>query len=168
MQTLISKVPDDNGEPMRDSNSVVLAACRGYIDIMRILIQNGGSVTLTALTTAAEFGRLDCIKYVLSWVAEHNMVKLANGSTMREGLGRALHATTWAWRDEVVKALLESGLVDQVALNKSLHTAVIDEEDFYDPDTIEPVPKRSAEGRKRRSEIVNLFVEYWGRCQRKG
>jgi ankyrin repeat protein len=152
------QVPDDYGELTRDSNSVFLAACRGYIDIMRILMQNGGSVTSTALTTAAESRRLDCIKYILSWVAEHDMVKFVDGPTVREGLGTTLDVATWAWRGEVVKTLLESGPVDQVALNRSLHTAVIDEEDFYDPDAINPVPKRSAERRKARSEIINLLL----------
>jgi hypothetical protein len=63
-------------------------------------------VTSRALRTAAECGRLDCVKFLLSWADEHDVGKFVDGSTMREGLGRVLYMTYLAWRDEVVKTLL--------------------------------------------------------------
>jgi hypothetical protein len=119
MRTTWPLFTDDYGELVLDFNSVSLAACRGYIDIMKRLIQHGGSVTTRVLRTAAECGRLDCVKFLLSWAYEHDVGKFVDGSTMREGLGRVLYAASLAWRDEIVKALLESEDFGQVAMNRS-------------------------------------------------
>jgi hypothetical protein len=76
------------------------------------------------------------------------------GLWMKEGLGGALCAASLAWRDEIAESLPESGQINQVAMNRPLHTAVLDEEDFDDLDSVNAVFKSSDEGMEKRFELV--------------
>jgi len=60
-----------------------------------------------------------------------------------------------------VAALIETGLPEQESLDAALNTSLIKEEDFNDPDTVDPVPNFTAEGRRRRFEVLRILIPEW-------
>jgi ankyrin repeat protein len=132
VKALLAKGAEVNAKTRYGATALSYAADRGYLEIMKILVEHGADVNIKdtfygapALTWAAYNGHVEVAKYLLEKGAEGKddilmvgiesnnleMVKaaLAVGGIKEETLASALTSATQAHKTEIVEALKNAG-----------------------------------------------------------
>ncbi len=109
VQKLIQKGADVNELDDNQDAPLVIAAYKGYTEIVKVLLEAGANVTAvdpemkaTALHAAAYAGRAEAAKVLIAYKIDIDKQGPYNGYT-------ALHDAIWQNNIETVRALIEAG-----------------------------------------------------------
>ncbi|KAH7356933.1 ankyrin repeat-containing domain protein [Rhexocercosporidium sp. MPI-PUGE-AT-0058] len=146
-----------------DVTSVCEAAALGFLDVLRLMIDKGGRVTSLVLYSAADSGRLECVKEIFTWLATNKRDEFDDGVTKGTAVAWILQLAAAAWREEIVKFILANFVVDKEDVDYALLQAVVpeaDQDEFPKRNCVRKGPLEDA--RRKRIEVVRLLLEAGG------
>ncbi|PQE05164.1 Ankyrin repeat-containing domain protein [Rutstroemia sp. NJR-2017a BBW] len=153
------EVPNHYSDLVEGTNSLSSAAQSGHLEVLRFLVENSGRLTTKSLYMAAEAGRLDCVAFILSYVDKAEKTVFGDGVSKNEAVGEALRIAAAGWRDEIVEVILHNREIETRLMGTALLWLIHDEEEFDDYHVINPVPRKTPEGKKKRIKIAKLLLD---------
>ncbi|TVY65551.1 putative ankyrin repeat protein [Lachnellula suecica] len=152
-------VPDDYSELVDGTNSLSLAATYGHLKVLRLLGESSGRLTSKSLYMAAESGRLECVEFIISRFAKRDGTMFDDEVAKSEAFGEALRIAADGWRNDIVEVILRNFQIGSAFLDKALLGSIGDEDELDDLHLINPVPRKTPEGKEKRINTIKLLID---------
>ncbi|KAH6710967.1 ankyrin repeat-containing domain protein [Leptodontidium sp. MPI-SDFR-AT-0119] len=143
-----------------ESTSVSEAADFGFVDVLSLLIENGGLVPSVVLYCATESGQFECVGKIFAWLVNNSRTEFDDGVARSTAVTWALQSAAAGWRVDIVEFILASVEADKEAVDCAFLEAMIPDYDHDD------YPKRNCvrkgpyeEAQEKRIEVVRLLLE---------